>query len=279
MHAVRLAAGTIALATLCRAAIISVDFESFGLPPHAALPYTGGFTAGGIAFANSWTTWGAFTSWNGFAISTGTNTVTPGYLNQFSAWSGGGAEGTSHYLIGYDDGFSLGPDMVMTFATDVLVHGLYLNNTTYTGLAIRDGDDGGFGAVKKFGGPSGTDPDWYVLYVAAYDASSTLIGTNEFYLADYRFSNSTNDYVISTWTWMDLTGFGPTVRKLEFTLNSSDVGLWGINTPTYVAMDQIKYTVIPEPATFGLLAVALTVAAVFRPCRAKVAANAPDASP
>ncbi len=247
-------------AVSCGAAVITVDFESFGLPANSALPYTGGFTAGGVAFHNTWTSWGSFTSWNGFAVSTWTDTTTPGYLNQFSSFSGNGAEGTTHYLIGYDDGFSLGPDLVMTFATDVLVHGLYLNNTTYAGLAVRDGNDGGFGAVKKFGGPSGTDPDWFVLYVAAYDAASSLIGTNAFYLADYRFANSADDYVISAWTWMDLTSFGTAVRRLEFTLDSSDVGLWGINTPTYVAMDQVKYEVIPEPATALLTLAGLAVA-------------------
>ncbi len=248
----------------CGAAVITVDFESFGLPIDSALPYTGGFTAGGIVFQNSWTSWGTFTSWNGFAVSTWTDPTTPGYLNQFSSFSGNGAEGTTHYLVGFDDGFSLGPDLVMLFPTDVQVHGLYLNNTTYAGLAVRDGDDGGMGLVKKFGGPTGTDPDWFVVYVAAYDAASSLIGTNTFYLADYRFADSAHDYVISAWTWMDLTSFGPTVRRLEFTLDSSDVGLWGINTPTYVAMDQLKYEVIPEPATVILLVTGIAAAALGR---------------
>lgn len=241
--------------SLSNAAVITVDFENFSLPMNSALPYTGGFTAGGVHFQNTWTSWGAWTSWNGFAVSTWNDTATPGYLNQFSSFSGNGAEGTSHYLVGYDDGFSLGPDLIMTFPTDVLVMGLYVNNTTYAGLAMRDGDDGGLGIAKKFGGPSGTDPDWFVLNIAAYDAASNLIATNSFFLADYRFPNSSEDYVISTWTWLDLSPFGPQVRRLEFTLDSSDVGLWGINTPTYVAMDQLKY--IPEPGTLAFIAFGL----------------------
>ncbi len=277
MQAIRAAALAVAIgAATASAAIITVDFEAFGLPADSALPYSGGFTNGGVSFQNTWAVWGSFTSWNGFAVSTWTDTSTPGYLNQFSSFSGNGAEGTTHYLIGYDDGFSLGPDLVMVFPTDVLVHGLYVNNTTYAGLAVRDGNDGGFNAVKKFGGPSGTDPDWFVLYVAAYDSTASLIGTTAFYLADYRFPDSADDYVISAWSWMDLTSFGAAVRRLEFTLDSSDVGLWGINTPTYVAMDQLKYEVIPEPCTVGLAMLGLVAVVVGRRRRESVHTDAYD---
>ena len=49
---------------------------------------------------------------------------------------------------------------------------------------------------------------------------------------------------------MDLSSLGD-VTGLEFNVASSDVGDFGINTPTYFAMDDL--TVIPEPMSILLL--------------------------
>jgi hypothetical protein len=45
------------------------------------------------------------------------------------------------------------------------------------------------------------------------------------------------------------------VKTIEFSFASSDTGLFGINTPTYVAVDQlVSVAAIPEPAAFAGLA-------------------------
>ena len=63
----------------------------------------------------------------------------------------------------------------------------------------------------------------------------------------FRFVDNAQDYIVDDWTWVDLTGLGPIVG-LEFTMSSSDVGEFGMNTPSYFAMDNV-----PEPTTLGLL--------------------------
>jgi hypothetical protein len=102
---------------------------------------------------------------------------------------------------------------------------------------MRDGDAIG----KKFGGDSGDDPDWFKLTVTGKDDAGTVLGSVDFYLADYRFETNALDYIVGDWTWVDLSAFGPQVKTLHFTLSSSDNGAWGMNTPAYFAMDDIQF--------------------------------------
>jgi len=60
----------------------------------------------------------------------------------------------------------------------------------------------------------------------------------DFYLADYRFEDNAQDYIIKTWQWVELSSLGE-VDSLKFTLASSDVGAYGMNTPGYFCIDQV----------------------------------------
>jgi hypothetical protein len=130
---------------------------------------------------------------------------------------------------------------------------IQVTNTTTAALSMRDGD----GFAKKFGGTSGNDPDFFVLHVAGKNAANQATGTVDFYLADYRFSNNTQDYIVSQWTAVDLSTLGPDTAALSFSLDSSDVGMFGMNTPAYFAADNLVTTPVPEPATVGLVAAAV----------------------
>ncbi len=85
----------------------------------------------------------------------------------------------------------------------------------------------------------------------------------DFYLADYRFSNNLQDYIIGDWQTVNLSSLSG-ASKLQFSFDSSDVGLDGINTPTYVAVDNLVVTPIPEPSTWAALSVALVTVYVVR---------------
>lgn len=202
---------------------------------------SGGFTSKGVFFSNTYTpAWGA---WSGFAYSRVNDTNTPGYFNQYAVFSGTGLGGTGTYVVAYDNGFG-SATIDMPYPTEV--RGVWVNNTTYAALDMLTGS----AWSKKFGGPTGNDPDWFLLTISAFDAEGQFVGSNLFYLADYRFENNALDYIVSQWSWIDLTNLGSRVKSLTFALSSSDVGPSGMNTPAYFALDGVEFRPIFSQA-FG----------------------------
>ena len=128
-----------------------------------------------------------------------------------------------------------------------------LNISTYAALSMRDGD----AFAKKFGGPTGNDPDFFRVTVRGFDALGTLTGSVEFFLADYRFTNNAQDYIVSQWTTLSLTPLG-NAAKLTFALDSTDNGPFGMNTPAYFALVMFGYA-----ASLGLISIATILASLY----------------
>ena len=121
------------------------------------------------------------------------------------------------------------------FESTQKIRGLYITNASYAYYSMKDGDD----FSKKFGGASGDDPDYFKVFVEGVDASGNTTGTVEFYLADFRSEDSSNDYIVKDWTWLDLSSLGA-VKAINFSLESSDMGMWGMNTPAYFCVDDVN---------------------------------------
>ncbi len=208
------------------------------------------FTSGGAAFANQRTDWGGgFASWSGFAYADTVDTTTAAFSNEFSAYAGGGAGGSANYGVGYVSNYDAAPRI--DFAAPLELAGASFTNTTYAALSMLNGD----GFAKRFGGTSGDDADWLKLSVTGLDAQDAVTGTVDVYLADYRFADNGLDYVLDDWRYVSLGSLG-TVSALTFSMSSSDVGAFGINTPTYFAIDDIvaaAATPVPLPAVPLLL--------------------------
>lgn len=206
---------------------------------------SGGFSSGSAHFSNNYNA--TYMSWDGFAYSNISDTTSSGWGAQYNAISGRGQGASANYAIGFDplaSGF--GTELpTMTLNTAGIVDGLYVTNNNYAYYSMLNGD----AYAKKFGGISGDDADWFLLTITGKDAGGTEVGSVEFYLADYRFADNGQDYIVNTWEYVDLMGLG-TVNSFEFSLSSSDMGSYGMNTPAYFAMD----TVVPEPGTLVLLA-------------------------
>jgi hypothetical protein len=208
-----------------------------------------GFLSGDNYFTNyQYTDW---SYWDGFAYSTMTDTTTTGSTNQFSAITGGGVDSSATYAVAYTLGMSGQPSQTYngysSGSYSQVVSGFYVTNTTYSYLSMLDGD--GYG--KEFGGEDGTEEDWFLLTIHGLDANYEHTGSVEFYLADFRFEDSEDDYILSEWAWVDLTSLGE-VCGLEFTLSSSDGGSgYSMNTPAYFAMDNL--TTVPLPGAVWLL--------------------------
>ncbi len=218
-----------------------VTFEEFDLSGSGYLNDSSpgsGFTSEGATFKNNYNA--SYDSWSGFAISNQTDTTTTGFFNQYSAFPGSGAGGTANYTVGYYSGYEDTTHVDFSSTINLVGMGASITNTTYAGLAMRDGD----GFSKKFGGVSGNDADWFKLTIEGY-AGGIATGTSiDFYLADFQFADNSQDYILDEWQYVDFSALG-TVDQLRFSLSSSDNGIFGMNTPSYFALDSF---VVPEPS-------------------------------
>lgn len=103
-------------------------------------------------------------------------------------------------------------------------------------------------AIEK-GNPYSTkfeQGDWFKLVAHGIDEQGTETGTVEYYLADYRSENADDWKLNDAWEWVDLSELGQ-IASIYFTMESSDTGDYGINTPTYFCLD--KLTVSTEPSS------------------------------
>lgn len=248
-HSLLWAALLVALATRAAAATITLETPALGPATHDEdWRPDGGFTSGGALFSNTYES--TFGTWAGFALSRETDATTPGFGNQFSAFAGSGAGGSLQYGVGFVDGFT--PFLpTITLPSGEAALSLAITNTTYAALSMRDGD----AFAKKFGGASGNDPDFLLLTITGRDASLVPTGQVDFYLADYRFADNAQDYIVDAWATVDVSSFGAGTATIEFTLSSSDNGAFGMNTPAYFAVDNVQ--TVPEPVTAGFVLLGL----------------------
>ncbi len=220
----------LAVAGAARADI--ADFEDLALAPEShwnGADGSGGFASGSAYFSNNYNAdWG---SWDGFSYSNATDTAAEGMAAQYNAITGAGQGGSASYATAYV-GWASPP--TVTLGSPGVVDGLYATNCSYPYHAMQNGDM----FSKKFGGATGDDPDWFMLTITGKDADGAVTGAVDFYLADFRSADNSADYAVDTWQYVDLTSLG-VVESLEFTLSSSDVGDWGMNTPAYFAIDTL----------------------------------------
>ncbi len=202
------------------------EFEDFELEKNTSWngsDGTGDFTYNNKIFSNSfYTDWN---TWSGFAYS---NVINYMYYNEsakYASYPSGGADESDNYLVAHQF-----EKIVINFIKPEEPRWVQLTNATYTALAIKYG----YGYAKEFGGRDGSDPDWFKLTITGIGTVDEITGTVDFFLADFRFDDDTQDYIIDKWEFVDLTSLG-IVKRLEFELSSSDAG-----TPLYFCLDNLK---------------------------------------
>lgn len=158
------------------------------------------------------------TSWGGFSATTVTNetaTTSTGYTEAYRSISGGAYEG-NNYAVVYVDSYN--PDTISFEAQTV--KGFFITNTPYTVGAITTND---FLPASRF-----NQTDYLTLNCIGLK-NNVAVDTIEVDLA------SNGEYVVA-WTYVDLSELGE-IDALTFTMEGSDVGNYGLNTPSYFAMD------------------------------------------
>ena len=211
-----------------------------------------GWSSDGVHFSNTFAydDVNKWSFWSGFAYSRETSGTVGGFMNQYAARPGSGSQGSTQYAIVYN---GLQGDAIVTFGAAVQLNTVDISNTAYTYYSMLNGDR----FAKKFGGDSGNDADFFKLSIVGVRGGVTT-GAVDFYLADYRSADNSQDYIIKDWTTVGLSGLG-TVDALQFALSSSDNGNFGMNTPAYFAMDQLSFASVPEPGSMGLVLAASAV--------------------
>jgi len=190
----------------------------------------GGYDINGIIFPNEFNT--EFGIWDGWSISSKVDTVSAGFLNQYSAIAGSGDDSSDTYAVSYGARNLI--HVSGQGSGGVIFEGFSVCNGTYPFLSMQDGD----AFAKKFGGATGDDPDYFLMTVKKYSNGELSSDSVDFYLADFRFEDNAMDYIVKDWTFVDLSSLGA-ADSLEFTLSSSDVGSFGMNTPAYFCLDNL----------------------------------------
>ncbi|MBE6339999.1 MAG: DUF4465 domain-containing protein [Bacteroidales bacterium] len=200
-------------------AITTITFEEFGLAKDSvSIGYD--VTEKNITFDNFYSDDYYGMPYNsGFTLSSMTDMETAGYMNQYSVYATSGAGNSTAFVIYNfcsDSCFIKAKTAFEPKSVDVCL-------TTYTYLSAKNGDD----YAKKFG-----NDDWFAATFTGYDESGSEVGSVEVKLID-------GASWMDSWTNVDLSELGK-VNKIFISFDGSDKGDWGLNTPAYIALDNLK---------------------------------------
>jgi len=211
-------------------------------------PNSDSWFSGGASFNNSFHNDG-FLSWDGWAYSNVADGITTGFLNQYASAAGGGSGGRGNYAVTYFSSYyySLGLAELPYFNLPLLsqIQSVDLVNTIYAQDVVVNGD-------SAFGTAAFRDGNYFSATFTGHEdlnASGVVTGTLEVILADYR---GATPFLLSQWTTVDMTSLG-NAKSISLNFFSTDTGDFGINTPTYLALDNITVTAVPEPTCLALI--------------------------
>ncbi len=167
------------------------------------------------------------TSWEGFTLSK----VASDTLNPFACVAKGGVEGEgTPFLIGYYSEYytnnntdGMPSSNMVYFDNEYYPQEVQICQNVHTLKAITEG----LSPARAF-----TDKDTLTLVISSLDALYQEGKSVEYHLAvDGAYNKG--------WSKVDISSIGKCMG-LSFRMKSTDAGQWGINTPTYFAMDGLK---------------------------------------
>lgn len=171
--------------------------------------------------------------WGGFAHSKvfETDAKKGLYENQYAAYNSKAASGDG-FLLYYYDSYNEPCDIVFKREEGVVrLSSVRLNLTTYTYASITDEDINDYARVFVEG-------DYLKVIFYAVDAFGRTVGEGaECYVVDYRDGKR---FVADNWQEFYLPGI--LSNRVRVTIETSDIGEYGPNTPLYICMDDLTYT-------------------------------------
>jgi hypothetical protein len=237
----------------------TVDFEGLGEQLGSDSAYrgedeAGQFSSAPLTFRNNYNP--TFDSWNGAAYSNRTSWTLGGASGfeefQFgndtvvaspSGGSGTGAGGSATWGVF----FGFAPNEArFEIAPGSRLDSFWINNTRTTAHVIENGNS----SATAFGSGDFFEVIFNSIEVELVDGMEvvTVLASSE------PITLAEDDSVLRDWTLVDLAGSNiADARMIGLEFRSSDVGMFGINTPTYVAIDDITLVAVPEPSAIPLL--------------------------
>lgn len=167
--------------------------------------------------------------WGGFVNSTvKDNDPTNGlYANQYAVYNTSAASGNG-FMLYYYDAYNEPCDILLK--KNVVLSDVKLNLTTYTYASITNEDINTF--ARAF-----TDGD-YLKVVFTSMKGDEVKGVVECYVVDFRDGKRE---MATSWNEYSLSSLGAGYDRVRVTIETTDVGEWGANTPLYIALDDLTY--------------------------------------
>lgn len=174
-------------------------------------------------------------SWCGFAQSKCYDMEDASYENQYSVYNEKAASG-DHFLLYYYDTYhaenNQPTDILCRYYGDYKFNSVRLCLSTFTYHAIVTGSN-------AFARPF-DEGDYIKVTFIALGENKSEGESVEFYIADYRDGKR---FVATDWTSVDLTPLQGELWGIRVRVETTDVGEWGPNTPLYICMDDLTYSV------------------------------------
>lgn len=201
------------------------DVDLNGADYYNGADEAGLFASSGFSFMNYYNK--SYNSWYGFAVSSTTDNdyIGWGTPSEFNSCVGGGME-SRQFAVGYFSEYNYnndnqGPAIYAEKAYKPEY--VYVNNTAYAYQSMLYGDS----YAKKFDAD-----DYFVLKIIGRTEKGEETGHVDFYLAK-------DGKIVNEWTKLDLTPLGA-VSYIDFVMDSSDKSAYGMNTPAYFCIDNMK---------------------------------------
>ena len=207
----------------------TIDFEDLTIPSKGYLDsIQGGLAIQGFTFENTYLFDDYYKYWyfsKGFALTNIVNVDSSGFNNLYATYAGSGALSSKNYLLATSNAGIKIPSTAQLVSMEI-------TNSTYAALSMKNGD----GFAKKF---TGKDKDFFKVWIKGYGIGKVKDSV-EVYLANFQYADSSQNFIQKEWKTVDLSKF-VAIDSLNFYLESSDNGQWGMNTPGYFTIDNIKF--------------------------------------
>lgn len=179
-------------------------------------------------------------AWNGFTVSKNASDASADYLldTQWGCMAKGGISAVNSneiyvdaerpYIVANYSSWETENSLSITFNDGNLytLNGMYVTNSPYPYYTNIAGDDFANGLTNE--------GDYFKVIAYGVKADNS-VETAEFTLAEFKNGSLQQ---VTEWTWWDLSSLG-TIKEVYFTMESSDTGQWGMNTPAYFCIDRI----------------------------------------